>query len=95
MDSEEDCENRPNLRRRVGTYAAKQEGGKHGAESWLTRHVCPLRVSDVLHASASPCREDVRGAGEAGAGSVPGPRGGQGGRPRPEERAHGEETLMI
>uniref|UniRef100_A0A8C5A2N5 [histone H3]-trimethyl-L-lysine(4) demethylase n=1 Tax=Gadus morhua TaxID=8049 RepID=A0A8C5A2N5_GADMO len=48
MDSEEDCENRPNLRRRVGTYSTKQEGGKYGAESTVQRRLrSPPRVSDV------------------------------------------------
>uniref|UniRef100_A0A8C5A804 [histone H3]-trimethyl-L-lysine(4) demethylase n=1 Tax=Gadus morhua TaxID=8049 RepID=A0A8C5A804_GADMO len=44
MDSEEDCENRPNLRRRVGTYSTKQEGGKYGAESTVQR-LSPLSDS--------------------------------------------------
>ncbi|KAK0145524.1 Lysine-specific demethylase 5B [Merluccius polli] len=31
MEPEEDCENRPNLRRRAGTYVAKQESGRMSA----------------------------------------------------------------
>ncbi|XP_030229605.1 lysine (K)-specific demethylase 5Ba [Gadus morhua] len=51
MDSEEDCENRPNLRRRVGTYSTKQEGGRMSSG--------PVKQEPVLYQDPLDDKETV------------------------------------